>query len=220
VQIEYTEEQWKLFNEKRRRAKEILESLYYRGIKGYAYGSIARGDVKKTSDIDIIVFEPNILELDLLEADHKYIIQATPISTPKAYISLNPEETEVISFPLSKLKKDEEEFYYFGGLVSLEDIINGVRKPGINKELKLIIPNKNGHEEIPLKGNEDYATRLLKISITTINEREKLLMKREDKGRTGVFLKYELATNENFEEAIRELSRRNKFFRRALNDSR
>ncbi|MFP3217021.1 nucleotidyltransferase domain-containing protein [Acidianus sp.] len=220
MQIEYTEEQWKLFNEKRRRAKEILESLYYRGIKGYAYGSIARGDVKKTSDVDIIVFEPNILELDLLEADHKYIIQATPISTPKAYISLNPEETEVISFPLSKLKKDEEEFYYFGGLVSLEDIINGVRKPGINKELKLIIPNKNGHEEIPLKGNEDYATRLLKISITTINEREKLLMKREDKGRTGVFLKYELATNENFEEAIRELSRRNKFFRRALNDSR
>ncbi|MFP3164248.1 MAG: nucleotidyltransferase domain-containing protein [Acidianus sp.] len=220
MQIEYTEEQWKLFNEKRKRAKEILESLYYRGIKGYAYGSIARGDVKKTSDIDIIVFEPNILELDLLEADHKYIIQATPISTPKAYISLNPEETEVISFPLSKLKKDEEEFYYFGGLVSLEDIINGVRKPGINKELKLIIPNKNGHEEIPLKGNEDYATRLLKISITTINEREKLLMKREDKGRTGVFLKYELATNENFEEAIRELSRRNKFFRRALNDSR
>jgi len=220
VQIEYTEEQWKLFNEKRRRAKEIMESLYYRGIKGYAYGSIARGDVRKTSDIDIIVFEPNILELDLLEADHKYIIQATPISTPKAYISLNPEETEVISFPLSKLKKDEEEFYYFGGLVSLEDIINGVRKPGINKELKLIIPNKNGHEEIPLKGNEDYATRLLKISITTINEREKLLMKREDKGRTGVFLKYELATNENFEEAIRELSRRNKFFRRALNDSR
>ncbi|MDT7901241.1 MAG: nucleotidyltransferase domain-containing protein [Acidianus sp.] len=220
MQIEYTEEQWKLFNEKRKRAKEILESLYYRGIKGYAYGSIARGDVRKTSDIDIIVFEPNILELDLLEADHKYIIQATPISTPKAYISLNPEETEVISFPLSKLKKDEEEFYYFGGLVSLEDIINGVRKPGINKELKLIIPNKNGHEEIPLKGNEDYATRLLKISITTINEREKLLMKREDKGRTGVFLKYELATNENFEEAIRELSRRNKFFRRALNDSR
>lgn len=220
MQIEYTEEQWKLFNEKRRRAKEIMESLYYRGIKGYAYGSIARGDVRKTSDIDIIVFEPNILELDLLEADHKYIIQATPISTPKAYISLNPEETEVISFPLSKLKKDEEEFYYFGGLVSLEDIINGVRKPGINKELKLIIPNKNGHEEIPLKGNEDYATRLLKISITTINEREKLLMKREDKGRTGVFLKYELATNENFEEAIRELSRRNKFFRRALNDSR
>ncbi|MQL54666.1 nucleotidyltransferase domain-containing protein [Acidianus ambivalens] len=220
MQIEYTEEQWKLFNEKRKRAKEILEALYYRGIKGYAYGSIARGDVKKTSDIDIIVFEPNILELDLLEADHKYIIQATPVSTPKAYISLNPEETEVISFPLSKLKKDEEEFYYFGGLVSLEDIINGVRKPGINKELKLIIPNKNGHEEIPLKGNEDYATRLLKISITTINEREKLLMKREDKGRTGVFLKYELATNENFEEAIRELSRRNKFFRRALNDSR
>ncbi|MCY0874368.1 MAG: DNA polymerase subunit beta, partial [Acidianus infernus] len=158
--------------------------------------------------------------LDLLEADHKYIIQATPISTPKAYISLNPEETEVISFPLSKLKKDEEEFYYFGGLVSLEDIINGVRKPGINKELKLIIPNKNGHDEIPLKGNEDYATRLLKISIATINEREKLLMKREDKGRTGVFLKYELAANENFEEAIRELSRRNKFFRRVLNDSR
>ncbi|WP_373468994.1 nucleotidyltransferase domain-containing protein [Acidianus infernus] len=220
MEIKYTEEQWKLFNEKRKRAKEILETLYYKGIKGYAYGSIARGDVKKTSDIDIIVFEPNILELDLLEADHKYIIQATPISTPKAYISLNPEETEVISFPLSKLKKDEEEFYYFGGLVSLEDIINGVRKPGINKELKLIIPNKNGHDEIPLKGNEDYATRLLKISIATINEREKLLMKREDKGRTGVFLKYELAANENFEEAIRELSRRNKFFRRVLNDSR
>ncbi|BDC19160.1 nucleotidyltransferase domain-containing protein [Acidianus sp. HS-5] len=218
MQIEYTENQWRLFIEKRKRAREILEYLQKKSIKGYAYGSIARGDVKKSSDIDIIVFESNILELDLIEADHKYIIQATPTSSPKAYISLNPEETEVISFPLSKLKKDEEEFYYFGGLVSLDDIIKCIRKPGINKELKLIIPNKNGHDEISLKGNEDYAARLLKISISTIIEREKLLMKREDKGRTGVFLKYELSGNENLEEAIRELNRSNKFFRRALYD--
>ncbi|ARM75770.1 nucleotidyltransferase domain-containing protein [Acidianus manzaensis] len=220
MEIQYTEAQWKLLNEKRNIARNILIKLQQLNVNGYIYGSIARGDVKKDSDIDIIVFHPKIFELDMLDADHKFIIQATPISTPKAYISIDPKEMIVISFPLSKLKKDEEEFYYFGGILNFQDVIKNRRVPGINKKLDLIIPTANGHTEIPILNNEEYAAKLLGISLSTIKERELLLLKREDKGKSGVFLRYDLDNDENFEEAIRELYKTNKFFRRIINASR
>ncbi|AWR97129.1 DNA polymerase subunit beta [Acidianus sulfidivorans JP7] len=220
MEIQYNDVQWKLLNEKREIARKLLERLQQNSIPGYIYGSIARGDVRKDSDIDIVVFYPKIFELDMLEADHKFIIQATPLSTPKAYISIDPKEMIVISFPLSKLKKDEEEFYYFGGILNLEGILENKRVPGINKKLELIIPNQNGHTEIPLLNNEDLAAKILKISLSTIKEREKLLLKREDKGRSGVFLRYDLDPDQNFEEAIRELYKSNKYFRRIIDASR
>ncbi|MBP1358046.1 MAG: nucleotidyltransferase domain-containing protein [Sulfolobus sp.] len=183
---------------------------------GFVYGSIARGDVHKDSDIDVIVFNPNILKLDLINADHKFIVQATPFSTPKAYISLDTDEKEVISFPLSKLKKDEIEFYWFGGLLSLEELRKDKRVPGVNKKLILIIPTQDGHEEIELKKNEDYASKILKISVDTIRERENLLKKRVERGHSGVFLTYYLSGEESIEDAMRILSKNNKYFRRAI----
>lgn len=217
MEIVYNDEHWKLLKDKRHRAIEILENLRQLGIEGYVYGSIARGDVKRDSDIDIIVFNPDILKLELIPHHHKFIVQATPSSTPKAYISLDIEEKEVISFPLNKLKRKEIEFYQFGGIISLEDLLKEKRVPGVNKNLELIIPTELGHIQLPLHGNEDYAVKLLKISHDTILERERLLERREERGHTGVFLKYELDRDESFEYAIRNLIKNNKFFRRMIN---
>ncbi|BAB67180.1 MULTISPECIES: nucleotidyltransferase domain-containing protein [Sulfurisphaera] len=217
MEIEYSREHWEILKNKRERAIEILRQIKSLGMEGYIYGSVARGDVKKDSDIDIIIFNPDMLKIELIPHHHKFIVQATPSSTPKAYISLDEEEKEVISFPLNKLKRKEIEFYYFGGIISLEDLLKGKRVPGVNKDLEIIIPTEKGHIQIPLIGNEDYAVKLLKISHDTILERENLLEKREERGHTGVFLKYELGDDENFEFAIRNLSKNNKFFRRMIN---
>jgi len=216
VEIEYSEEHWNILRHKRKISLDLLYRLKNNGLIGYVYGSVARGDVRKDSDIDIIVFNPNIIELDLIDFDHKFIIQATPFSTPKAYISLDPEESEVISFPLSRLKRDEEEFYRFGGMLDYYGIEKNLRVAGINKKMEIIIPTEKGHNEILLKGNEDLASKTLKISISTILEREKLLTKRVEKGRTGVFLRYDLSKDESFESSIRILYKKNKFFRRMI----
>lgn len=220
MEIEYTKEQWELLKIKRERAIEILKLVKENGMEGFVYGSIARGDVKKDSDIDVIIFNPNLLKLELLPFHHRFIVQATPNSTPKAYISLDEEEKEVISFPLSKLKRKEIEFYQFGGMIDIQGLLQGKRVPGINKELEIIIPTEKGHIQIPLKGNEDYAVKLLKISHDTVLERENLLERREERGHTGVFLKYELSDDESFEYAIINLSKSNKFFRRIINAER
>ncbi|BCU69209.1 nucleotidyltransferase domain-containing protein [Stygiolobus caldivivus] len=221
MEIEYSELHWKLLAEKRDRAMVILSRLRNLSLEGNVYGSVARGDVNKDSDIDIIIFYPDLLKLDLIEADHKFIVQATPFSTPKAYISLDLEEKEVISFPLSKLSRKEVEFYYFGGMINAQEIQKGLRVVGVNKKLMIIIPSEKGHLEIPLKGNEDYAAKLLKnVSYDTIFERERLLTKREERGHTGVFLKYVLDKEESFENAIRNLYKNNKYFRRAIDAER
>lgn len=220
MEIVYSEEHWKLLKEKRERGTEILSMLINVGLEGYIYGSVARGDVKKDSDIDIIIFNVDLLKIELLPHNHKFIVQATPSSTPKGYISLDEDEREVISFPLAKMKRKEIEFYYFGGIISFEELKKGKRVPGINKELEIIIPTPEGHIQLPLHGNEDYAVKLLKISHDTIIEREKLLERREERGHTGVFLKYDLDKDESFEYAIRNLSKSNKFFRRVMDAER
>ncbi len=183
----YDTEHWGILKELRRISISVLDKLQEGSMKGYVYGSVARGDVKSTSDVDVIVFSPNLVWLDLMEADHKFIVQATPGSTPKAYIALDPEERTVISFPLGKLTGVEEDFYRFGGLIDKEALLRDERVPGVNKQLQLIIPTREGHDEIPLRGNEDLAVRLTKVSMATVLQREKLLTRRKERGKTGTF---------------------------------
>ncbi|WP_188848637.1 nucleotidyltransferase domain-containing protein [Sulfodiicoccus acidiphilus] len=213
--MKYSPSHWALLRSKRERAIEIIEEKGIKQLEPVVYGSVARGDVDQHSDIDIAVLRPNILWLDRLTGHHKFIVQATPSSTPKAYISLDSAELEVISFPLSELSSKEYEFFAFGGTVDYEDLKKNVRKPGVNKRLVMIVPNREGHEEIPVEGNEEYVSKLTGTSISTVLSRERLLLRRRLTGHTGVFLKYELG-DETFEEAIAKLSKRSKFFRRAL----
>ncbi|MEM4082161.1 MAG: nucleotidyltransferase domain-containing protein [Saccharolobus sp.] len=216
MEIEYSDEHWKILSDKRRLAINILQLLQKRGIEGYVYGSVARGDVNEGSDIDIIVFNPNYILLDTLEVHHKYIIQATPNSVPKAYLSIDEDEKIVISFPLGKMRRNEMEFYYFGGLIDMKDIQENRRIVGVNKRLMIIIPTKNGHIELPLNGNEDYAAKLLKISLDTIIERKNLLTKRAEKGHTGIFLRYDLDGSESIYDAFNKIYKSNKYFKRMV----
>jgi len=140
----------------------------------------------------------------------QYVVQATPASTPKAYIELDPEGREVISFPLKETNPTEWEFYKFGGLVTLEELKMNVRKPGVNKNLILVIPTEEGHLEAPVINYEGYVASVLGVSINVVNERVRLLSKRDQVGRTGTYLKYVLKIGESFEEALSRLAKERK----------
>ncbi len=211
-EVIYSDREWKLLRKLRRKALEVMEVLVRCGLKPITHGSIARGDVDEGSDVDVVipyVVQPFLITLCIensgLNMFKKYIVKATPTSTPKAYIELDPEGKVTISFPITHLSTREWEFYRFGGLVTYDDLINNIRVPGVNKSLILIIPTDRGHKELPVIGYEDYVARVVGVSIETVQERIKVLTRRDEHGRTGVFLNYVLLGDESFEEAINKL---------------
>ena len=56
--VVYDSEHWELLETLRTRAASVMERLQSIGLDPYVYGSVARGDVTKNSDIDIIIPEP------------------------------------------------------------------------------------------------------------------------------------------------------------------
>ncbi len=224
AKIFYSPDRWKILSKKRDKAKFVLKILEEIGIIAYAYGSIARGDIRQGSDIDIIIIEPT-LPLSLLE-EHlsayldsplfREITQATPQSTPKYYIHFRDRIT--VSLPIGKLREKEEEFYKFGGEVSLSGILSGIRVPGVNKKLKLVVPNKEGHLEYPVKGYEGAVAKVLGIRRESVEERVRVLTKRSIVGTTGLYLNYRLMPRESFEEAVLRLKRQKKGFRKRLSE--
>ena len=207
----------------RKEAMKIMETLTRAGLPCIVHGSIARGDVKPTSDIDVFVPVPvpsYRVELALEAAGYrvqqKLIVQATPSSTPKAYLVLDVEEKRVVSFPLAKLAKREYEFYYFGGALDLRGLVEGKRVPGVDKRLMLIEPIKAGHRESPVIGREAEVARIVGVSVDTVLERVRVLTRRDKVGRTGVFVKVVLGPEENVEDTVRRISRENPHFRRIL----
>lgn len=222
-EVHYTGEHWELLEKLRRIAMNILEILMLNGIPSVVHGSIARGDVHRGSDIDIFVPVPVpsykvefILENSGYTIYYRYIAIATPSSTPKAYIVLDPSERIVVSYPLLKPKPREIEFYKFGGLLDLDGLRRNMRVPGVNKKLVLIEPTPYGHRESPVIGRESIVASILGISIETVEERVRVLSRRDEIGRTGVFVKYMLSPDEVFEEALVKIARRNPLVRRQL----
>jgi predicted nucleotidyltransferase len=139
---------------------------------------------------------------------------ATPLDSIKLYIHLS--ELESITLPLSKLGKNVIDFYNFGGKINLNDLNSGVRVPGIDKRLVLIKPNLNGHEEISIIGNESFAAKEVGVSLDIVNERIRVLLKREKFGKTGVFLKRNLHLNESTEEVLKTLAKKKAIIRKKL----
>jgi len=211
-EVVYDSGRWKLLKSLRSEALRIMEVLTRCGISPVVHGSVTRGDVSRRSDVDVVVpyvVQPYLvltcIEGSGLNIYSKYIVQATPASTPKAYVELDPEGLKTVSFPLGHLSPREWEFYRFGGLLDVSELRKEKRVPGVNKSLRLIIPTKYGHKEAPVIGYEDFTARVIGISIETVLERVKVLTRRDAHGRTGVFLKYVLVGDENFEEAYRKL---------------
>jgi predicted nucleotidyltransferase len=190
-------------------------------IEAIAYGSLARGDVNPSSDIDIFIPRPpsptliqTVLEREGIRINHRVIVQATPIYAAKAY--LNIEEKKGYSFSLVELRRNEIEFYKFAGSVDLYQIKNEERVPGVKKELQLIEPTIFGHEQSPIQGREGVVAKKLGVGIRIVLERVRILERRGKVGRTGVFIKRELADHEDISTVFRELSRTNPAIRRRL----
>ncbi|MHA2282915.1 MAG: nucleotidyltransferase domain-containing protein [Promethearchaeota archaeon] len=219
--ITYSEHNWILLKSKRDNAIKILEIFVKEGFNPFIYGSIARGDVHEFSDIDIIFLQQippfqieYILNKNGFENYFREIIMATPLDSIKLYIHLS--EVESITLPLSKLGKNIVEFYNFGGKITLDDLRSGIRVPGIDKRLVLIKPTLNGHEESSIIGNESFAAKEVGISIDIVNERKRVLLKREKFGKTGVFLKRRLHLNESTEEVLKTLAKKKAVIRKKL----
>jgi predicted nucleotidyltransferase len=217
----YTKANWTLLNKKRNNAIGLLEIFSKEGFNPFIHGSIARGDVHEYSDIDIIFFQqvPSfqielILNKNGIENYFREIIMATPLDSLKLYIHLS--ELESITVPLSKLEKKSREFYDFGGKINLNQLQSEVRVAGIDKRLVLIKPIPEGHEEISIIGTEASVAKEVGISIDTLNERKKVLLRREKYGKTGVFLKRQLQINETTEQVLKKLADQKSIIRKKL----
>jgi len=220
-EIVYDAEHWTLLEKYRQKSMTIMEALEKAHLETIVHGSIARGDVTKKSDIDIFIQYPSssfavetTLEKGGISTNRRVIIQATPTYTVKAYIELD--ETTSVSFPLARTRKVEREFYKFGGEATLKDLEHGSRASGVDKRLMLIEPTNEGHRESSVIRREEEVAKLLGISIETVFDRVRTLTRRDEVGRTGVFLKKELSENETFEMAVRRLAHKNPAVRRRL----
>ncbi len=219
--IEYDDKQWKLLERKRKRAKEVMESLASFGIDCIVYGSVARGDVTEKSDVDVFIphHMPSYkleIALDGFEIMERRIVQATPNYAIKGEFVL--EDLTTVSFPLVRMKEREMDFYRFGGCVDYYEVLNGKRVAGVDKRLVLILPTENGHREIPLTDmHPSGVARILGISIDIVNERIRVLTRRREIGRTGVFIQEVIPADESFESALKNIAARNPVVRRRLN---
>ncbi|MHA1605182.1 MAG: nucleotidyltransferase domain-containing protein [Candidatus Freyarchaeota archaeon] len=225
VEVRYSAERWRLLRELRKKAISIMEDLSEFGISAIVHGSLARGDVKESSDVDIFV--PYVASSFLVEHAlrkikanffSREIIQATPQYAVKAYIYL--EDNISVSFPLVSLSRLETEFYYFGGALSLEDLKREKRVPGVDKRLMLIEPSEYGHIESPVIGNEAITAKILGVSVDIVNQRVRVLMKRDKIGRTGVYLKRKLKENESFEHVLKRIADKDSIVRNRMQNRR
>lgn len=220
-EVTYSSARWQLLRKLRARAEQIMTALEMFHLGSIVHGSVARGDVNKTSDVDIFIAEvqnsflvENALEKAHLPINGRLIVQATPTYAMKAHIEISEQST--VTFPLMEMRKVEREFYCFGGEANLYQLQLGTRVPGVNKRLMLIEPNKTGHVESSVIGKEEFAAKILGISAETVLDRVYALTKRDTVGRTGVFVKRELRPDETFELALKKLSEINPAVRRRM----
>ena len=220
-EIVYDAEHWTLLEKYRQKSMTIMEALEKAHLETIVHGSIARGDITKKSDIDLFIQDqPSsfIVETALEKADilvnGRVIVQATPTYTMKAYLELD--ENASVSFPLAKMRKVEREFCRFGGEATLKDLRDLLRTCGVDKRLMLIEPTKEGHRESSIIGREEEIAKLLGISVETVSDRVRTLTRRDEVGRTGVFVKRELSENETFEMVLKRLADQNPAVRRRL----
>jgi predicted nucleotidyltransferase len=220
-EVFYDAEHWNLLKELRHKAMRIMEALEKANLESIVHGSIARGDVNKKSDVDVFIpyqassfIVETALERAIIPVNRRLIVQATPTYAMKAYIELD--ENTSVSFPLMKMRKVEREFYRFGGETTLKNLREDLRVCGVDKRLMLIEPTSEGHRESTIVKREEQVAKLLGISVETVLDRVHALLRRDEIGRTGVFVEKELSSSETFELALKRLAERNPAVRRRL----
>jgi len=221
VEVFYTITHWEVLKELRSKATAMMEILDSSHLSPIVHGSIARGDVSEKSDID--VFVPDTPSSFAIEAsleragfnfNRRIVVQATPSYAIKGNIEID--EGRTVSFPLVKLRPVEENFYKFSGALSLSMLKENLRVPGVDKRLMLIEPIPNGHVESSVVSREEAVASFLGVSLETVLDRVHALLRRDEVGRTGVFIKREVSPDETFEMVLKKLVDHNPAVRRRI----
>jgi predicted nucleotidyltransferase len=217
----YSSAHWALLGELREKAMRIMTTLEKFRLRTLVHGSIARGDVNKNSDVDVFITDlpssflvETALERAGIPVSARLLVQATPNYAMKAYIEVDAKVS--VSFPLMRMRRVEREFYKFGGEVNLHQLKKCVRVMGVDKRLMLVEPTKKGHMESSIIGREEFVAKRLGVSVETVLDRVHALLKRDEVGRTGVFVKKELASDETFEMALKKIADLNPAVRRRM----
>jgi predicted nucleotidyltransferase len=208
-EIHYSDTRWRRLEQLRQKAVWVMAALEAAHLPSVVHGSVARGDVKVDSDVDVFVPEVQssftveaALEKAKIAVNSRVLVQATPTYAMKAHLEID--ESTTVTFPLMEMRRVEREFYRFGGEATLAQLQAQVRVAGVDKRLMLIEPTSTGHLESSVVGREDFAAKLLGVSSQTVLDRVHALLKRDIVGRTGVFVKRELAPDETFELALKK----------------
>jgi len=224
--IIYNKKQWEMLINFRKKASRVMYALKDARLDCFIYGSVARGDVTATSDMDIVI--PHVMQsfivelaLDNIGITGRKLVQATPGSLIKAHIYL-PDDT-MVTFPLVQPVMRDVDFYSFGGKLGpdkLEDIDHN-RVPGVNKQLMVIEPNPGGHIETPVSDISPGAlAKKLGTGQDIINERIRVLSRRARVGITGVYLERMLAPDEGFEVVLDSIAAEDSLVRRIVRKNR
>lgn len=210
VEVHYDKKHWQQLACLRTKAIELMGVLEGANISVVIHGSVARGDVSASSDIDLFLPVPPssfsielVLERAGLKPKRRSLIQASPYYAVKGYIEV--EEGQVVSFPLMRMRRVEREFYRYGGEITVEMLKMGKRVVGVDKRLMLIEPVENGHIESSIVGQIEDTARVLHVSSETVLDRVHALLRREKIGRTGVFIERVLPQDETFEGVLKKL---------------
>ncbi len=203
----YQQDRWELLEGLRARAARVQRAL---GVPSLVYGSVARGDVTATSDVDVVILEPApsfAVELALSRAFHvveRRLTIASPNSVPKANLTLD--DGSHVGWPLLPPKPRESGFYSFGGAIDATSSGPRERVPGVSKRLLLVEPVDEGHVETSVLGAEVEVARALGLPMDVVEERVRVLSRRDRVGRTGVFRTQVVEEGTTFEQLLESMA--------------